>query len=84
MADSLSELLAVVRRDLPDIPLAVWVRIESNIRLNFGGQNHYIAAHKKRHLLQTLSELGEQEDNARLAEILGVSVRRVQQLQKLK
>lgn len=84
MADNLREILDIARRELPDVPPEIWARIERGIRLNFGTQRPYIAALRKRQHLQALADLDEQTSVAKMSEILGVTVRRVQQLQKLK
>ena len=84
MADSLVEIIAIARREVPEIPDEVWARIDLKIRRMFGGQRHYIPNQKKRANLAMLAAMAEQDDAARLAQVLGVSVRRVQQLKKLR
>lgn len=84
MADSLKEILEIARREVPNVPPEAWARVERMIRLNFAGQRPYIAGHKKRARLEALAEMGEEEDASRIASVLGVSVRRAQQLRKLK
>lgn len=83
MADSLKEILDIARRECPDIPAEAWARVDLAIRIAFGGQRPYIANQKKRTRLAMLAELNEQQDATRIAEVLGCSVRRVQQLKKL-
>jgi hypothetical protein len=84
MADNLRDILDIAKREMPDVPPEVWARIEGRIRLNFGGQRPYIASHKKRHALTVIAEIGESQDITRIAALLGISVRRVQQLNKLR
>lgn len=84
MADSLKEMLDIAKREAADVPPEVWVRVEGLIRLTFGGQRPYIAGHKKRARLQALETLGAEQDANRIASMLGVSVRRAQQLKKLR
>ena len=83
MADNLREILDIAKRECPEIPEAALARIDLAIRIAFGGQRLYIANQKKRARLAMLAELNEQQDAARIAEVLGVSVRRVQQLKKI-
>lgn len=83
MADNLKEILDIARRECPEIPEAAWQRIDLAIRIAVGGQRLYVANQKKRQRLVQLAELAEQQDAARIAQVLGVSVRRAQQLKKL-
>ena len=84
MADSLREILDIARREMPDIPLEAWARMENIIRINFGTQRPYIAAQRKRAHLEALAALDEQKTAEQVASALGVSVRRVRQLRQLK
>lgn len=84
MADDLREILAIAKRELPNVPPEVWARIERGIRVNLGTQRLYIAALRKREHLEALSDANEQATAAQLSTMIGVSVRRVQQLKKLK
>lgn len=83
-SDELCELLDIARRELPDVPEETWARLEKRIRLNFGTERIYIAARRKASHLDALAAAGEEADAAELARKLGVSVRRVQQLQRLR
>jgi len=83
MADNLREILDIAKRECPEIPEAAWARIDLAIRIAFGGQRPYIANQKKRARLAMLAELNEQQDAARIAEVLGITPRRVRQLKKL-
>ena len=83
MADNLKEILDIARRECPEIPEAAWLRVDLAIRVAFGGQRPYIANQKKRMRLAQLAELSEQEDVARIAKVMGLSVRRVHQLKKI-
>jgi len=84
MSDALPDILAHVRKRLPDVPPSVWREIELAIRADLGADRHYIAKQPKRLLLEALSDANTAADCARLSNALGVSVRRVQQLRKLK
>jgi len=83
-SDDLAELLDIARRALPDVPESEWSRIENRIRLDFGTQRIYIAARRKKSHLDALAEAGEDADAQQLAQRLGVSVRRIQQLRRLR
>jgi len=84
MADNLKDILAIARRQLPDVPDATWSKIEQAIRNDFGCQRPYIAAHKKRSHLEALAEADQKMAADQLAAKLGISPRRVRQLKKLK
>lgn len=84
MADSLREILDIARREAADVSPEVWARIERQIRNLFGGQRPYIAAQRKRAHLERLAELDANLDAERLAQKLGVSVRRARQLKALR
>lgn len=85
--DNLTEILAIARREAPDVPDQVWQRVEAMIRNDYGTQRIYIAAHRKRQHLNTLEALSKADqaaDTGKLAATLGVSVRRVQQLKRIR
>ena len=84
MADNLRDILALVRKELPDVPESAWGRIESAIRRDFGTTRPYIAAQRKRAHLDTLANVDASTEADTLAKMLGVSVRWAQQLRKLK
>lgn len=83
MADDLREILDQAKRDCPDIPAHAWAALERSIRTNFGASRAYIAAQKKGRILEEIERANDQ-DAAALAAKLGLSVRRVQQLKKLR
>lgn len=82
--DSLREILELARRELPDVPADVWLRLEGLIRINYGTERIYIAAQRKRQKLEALAAIDQGADTDRVAQMLGVSVRRVQQLKRLR
>lgn len=82
--DNLQEVLDVLRREMPDVPIDVWARIERLASLRFPAQRIYIPAKKKRQHLEMLAAATEDQAASSVARILGVSVRRVQQLKQLK
>lgn len=83
MADDLREILDLAKRNMDDVPPEVWNRFEQLVRINFGAQRLYIASQKKgRHLAEL--EASADQDAERLATRLGLSLRRVQQLKKLR
>ncbi len=83
MADDLREMLDIAKRDMPEVPDETWKRLERVIRQNFGAQRPYIAAQKKGRHLAALEAAGEQDAN-KLADMLGISVRHVRRLNKLR
>lgn len=83
MADDLREILEQAKRDCPDVPPHAWTAIERSIRANFGAQRAYIASQKKGRFLAEIEAAGDIDAEA-MANKLGLSVRRVQQLKKLK
>lgn len=84
MSDNLSDIIALAKRELPDVPPEVWARFERLIRANYGAQRIYVQSHKKRARLEQIAAAGDQADATTISRMLGISVRRVQQLQKLK
>jgi hypothetical protein len=85
--DNLGEILELARRVAPDVPEAVWAELEKRIRLDWGAQRVYIAARKKRrHLdaIEAAAAADAQADAEQLANVLGLSVRRVRQLKRLR
>lgn len=82
--DNLSEVLALAKRELKDVPPDVWDRFERLIRANFGTRKIYVQSQKKRARLEQIAAAGEQADAATISRMLGISVRRAQQLKNLK
>lgn len=54
------------------------------IQQSLGGEKIYVPAHKKRSHLETLQSAGDDATPQKLSKLLGVSVRRVQQLKRLR
>ncbi len=81
--DNLRMILAMIRAELPDSPDEAWERIERTLRGELGGERVYIAQHRKRSHLEVLAEADENATNDQLAKILGLSVSRVKQLNRL-
>lgn len=84
MADNLKEMLEIARREAPEVPDAAWARIEQALRINYGGERPYIAARRKRRHLDAIADADADLDSETLSAKLGVTVRRVQQLKKLR
>jgi hypothetical protein len=82
--DNLRDLLEIARREMPDVPSEVWERFAILASLKFPATRLYVSAQKNRRHLEALAAADAHQDAERLASLLGVSVRRVQQLQKLK
>lgn len=82
--DTLADLLALVRAEMPEIPDEVWRRVSQLAGANFGGSRIYVRSGKKRRHLDALAAMDESEDAQKVAQKLGISVRRVQQLKRLR
>lgn len=82
--DNLRDLIDAVRSEIPDVPDEVWERFALVASLKLGGARIYIAAQKKRRHLEALAAADEKADAEHLAALLGLSVRRVQQLKRLR
>lgn len=83
--DSLASLLAVARREMPDVEEEVWTRFALLASLRFARAELYVPApNRKRSKLELLAQLDADLDSATLAAKLGVSVRRAQQLRRLR
>lgn len=54
------------------------------IQQSLGGEKIYVPAYKKRNHLETLQSAGDDATPQKLSKLLGVSVRRVQQLKRLR
>lgn len=80
--DVLVQMLRMVRAELPAMPDATWAGIEAALRGQYGGEAHYIARRAKRGHLDTLDAHPDYTPD-QLARLMGVSVRRVQQLRQL-
>ena len=83
--DSLGLLLEVVRAEMPaEIGVATWRRVESEIRHQYGGRDHYIARSAGTPArLEDVKRLLQQKPGIKtvdIAEELEISARRVRQL----
>lgn len=82
-ADNLTALIALARREMPEVPSEVWERFAVLAGLACGGRKIYVGTQKKRRHLEALAAADETQDAEKLAALLGVSVRRIQQLKRL-
>lgn len=83
--DSLQSLIEVARREMPDVPADVWARFSVLAGLRFARTELYVnAPPRKRARLEMLADLDADIDSQTLAAKLGVSVRRAQQLKRLR
>lgn len=81
--DSLGDLLRLVRAELQlDEPGAR--RLEDLIRARFGARQIYVARYRKRTLLEQLGEMPEELSDEDKARALGITLRRLYQLQSLR
>lgn len=83
--DSLHDLIEIAKRENPDMPSEFWEKFALLASLHFGGSRVYInAPNRKRARLEMLAQLDADLDIQTLAAKLGVSVRRAQQLRRLR
>ena len=82
--DSLADLIALARREMADVPVEVWERFYRLASSNYGASRIYVASQKKRRHLEALAAADESLDAEQIAAMLGVSVRRAQQLKRLR
>lgn len=83
MADELPDLIATARLAAPDVPQEVWDRVENAVRCKFKAQSIYIASRRKRNVVQAVEAAGKDADIHALADKLGLSVRRIQQIRQM-
>lgn len=81
--DNLADLLAIARRDMPEIPATVWERFASLAAQHFGASYLHVRSDRKRRNLEAIAAAGQDADANALAAMLGISPRRVRQLKKL-
>lgn len=83
--DSLQSLLDVARREMPDVSEDVWTRFATLASLRFARSELYVnAPARKRARIEMMADLDADIDSQTLAAKLGVSVRRAQQLKRLR
>ena len=80
--DSLSEILELVRSEL-ELDERRARRLEDLLRERFGARRLYVSRSPKRALLEQLGQLPEEMGPEEKARQLGISVRRLYQLQSL-
>ncbi|MDR2508065.1 MAG: hypothetical protein LBD67_08755 [Candidatus Accumulibacter sp.] len=79
--ENLFVLMARVRRDIKGLPDALWERILWAIARRAGGERIYVPRPRKAQLEDMLLA-NASLDNRQLSKLLGISIRRVQQLKK--
>ena len=83
--DSLQSLLEVARREMPDVSEDVWTRFAILASQRFARSELYVnAPARKRARIEMMADLDADIDSQTLAAKLGVSVRRAQQLKRLR
>jgi hypothetical protein len=82
--DNLLDILSAIRADLTEIPDEHWEKFKRLLCTHAGGVRVYVPAHKKRSHFETLAGLATDADAQQIAKVLGVSVRRAQQLKRLR
>ena len=81
---NLLDILAAIRSEMADIPDDQWEKFKRLLCSHAGGERVYVPTHKKRSHLEAIAAAGEQATAEQLAKMLGVSVRRAQQLKRLR
>lgn len=84
MADNLFALLAAIRREIPEVQDAAWDRLMHLLSDRAGGTRPYVPSQTKRTRLEALAACDADASADELARKLGVSVRRVNQLRRLR
>ena len=82
-ADNLFVILGMMRAEMPEISDDIWEKLKRGLSANAAGARLYVPAYKKRNHLEAIAEAGEDATAQKLSKMLGVSVRRAQQLKKL-
>lgn len=82
--NNLFVILGMLRAEMPEISDDTWERIKSGICKQAAGERVYVPAYKKRNHLEALQSAGDDATPQKLSKLLGVSVRRVQQLKRLR
>ncbi len=82
--DNLLDILSAIRAELSEIPDDQWEKFKRLLCTHAGGVRVYVPANKKRSHFETLATLSENADAQQIAKVLGVSVRRAQQLKRLR
>lgn len=83
--DNLRDLIELAKRELPTIPPEEWEKFLALASRHFGTSTLYVnAPNRKRAKLELLAQLDADLDSQTLAAKLGVSVRRAQQLKRLR
>lgn len=83
-SDNLFTILAMIRAELPEEQHATLDQIKRLIGTLAGGERVYVPNQKKRCHLDTLATMSADADAQQIAKVLGVSVRRAQQLKRLR
>ncbi len=81
--DNLADVLALAKREMPDVPAAVWDRFAALAAQHFGASRIYVASARKRRHLEALAAADAAADTKHLATLLGLTEARVRQLKSL-
>jgi len=82
--DNLFAILGMMRAEMPEISDETWDRIKRGLAAHAGGDRVYVPAGKKRNHLEAIAAAGENATAEQLSKLLGVTVRRAQQLKRLR
>lgn len=82
--DNLFAILDMIRAEMPEVPDATFAKLKRLIGTAAPGVRAYIPSRRKRSHIEAIAEAGEATSAHDLAKKLGLSVRRVQQLKRLR
>jgi len=82
--DNLLAILDAIRAELREIPDEQWEKFKRVLCGTCGGERVYVPALKKRSHLEAIAMMGEETDAQAISKALGISVRRAQQLKRLR
>lgn len=81
---NLFAIIGMLRAEMPEVSDDTWERIKSGICKQAAGERVYVPAYKKSNHLATLETVGDDATPQALSKLLGVSVRHVRRLKRLK
>jgi hypothetical protein len=84
MSENLFVILGMIRAEMPEISDDAWERIKQGLCKHASGERVYVPTYKKREHLAKLDQLDADTSPKQAAKMLGIGVRRVQQLKRLR
>lgn len=81
--ETLAELIALARQEIPEISDVAWDRFLRIAIRQCGGSRIYVASMKKRLHLEAIAALQQDMTQEQVARLVGLSVRQVRRLMRL-